>query len=129
MNAHPQSFIDYLYKFNIEAAYYECHEILENYWMIDLDNQNQRKHYWATLIQIAVAVYHYQNNNIKGASGILNRVLENINIEKEHFEKLGINVKELLVIINQQLSNINAGIKYQKIEIPISKQLNILLQD
>jgi uncharacterized protein len=48
--------------------YWECHEALEHVWLEDL-NDPARNVYWA-IIQVAAALYHYENNNLIGVLGL-----------------------------------------------------------
>lgn len=54
-----------------EAKYWECHEELEDHWLEDMGD-NARYVYWA-IIQVATALYHYDNQNLAGAKGMLNK--------------------------------------------------------
>ena len=53
--------------------YWECHEELEVVWLED--RSEVRNVYWA-VIQVAAALVHYQNNNIVGARGMMNKARE-----------------------------------------------------
>lgn len=44
------------------GQYYECHDLLEDIWMEQRSNK-----FLQGLLQMSVALYHYQNGNIKGA--------------------------------------------------------------
>lgn len=54
-----------------EAKYWECHEELEDHWLEDMGD-NARYVYWA-VIQVATALYHYDNDNLAGAKGMINK--------------------------------------------------------
>jgi hypothetical protein len=45
-----------------DRKYYECHELLEEIWMTDRENK-----FLQGLLQMAVAVYHFETGNIRGA--------------------------------------------------------------
>lgn len=53
--------LSYLYYFNVQADYYECHEYGESLWL-----DSGRPVVLKGLIQAAVAIYHLQNGNVKG---------------------------------------------------------------
>jgi hypothetical protein len=53
--------ISYLYYFNIEQDYYECHEYGEHLWL-----ETGRPVVLKGLIQAAVCLYHLRNGNVKG---------------------------------------------------------------
>ena len=50
---------------------WECHEELEDPWVEDAHSA-VRYVYWA-IIQVATAVFHYENANLAGAQGMLNK--------------------------------------------------------
>jgi predicted metal-dependent hydrolase len=50
--------------------YWECHEVLEHHWLSD--RGPIRNIYWA-VIQVAAAMIHYRDNNIVGATGLINK--------------------------------------------------------
>ena len=58
----PQKYIEYLVHFHGDRDYFECHEILEEYWK-KIDNGNKES-IWVGLIQLAVANYHHRRKNL-----------------------------------------------------------------
>jgi len=64
-------YIEFLYYFNMERDYYECHEVLEEYWL------REGKNKWLqSLLQIAVALHHFRNGNINGAIKLFEQALD-----------------------------------------------------
>ncbi len=61
---YPKAYIDYLVEFHATRDYFECHEILEEYWKED--PPKKRKRYWVGFIQLAVALYHHRRQNTAG---------------------------------------------------------------
>ncbi len=59
-----------------EGKYWECHEELEDHWLEDTGD-NARYVYWA-VIQVATALYHYENGNLAGAKGMINKSRDKI---------------------------------------------------
>ncbi|GEK30709.1 hypothetical protein KZO01_10180 [Kurthia zopfii] len=71
---HPMynpSFVQFLTYFNGNKDYFECHEVLEEYWKEIAPRQ--RKHVLVGLIQLATGMYHWRRGNFKGASTILQK--------------------------------------------------------
>jgi uncharacterized protein len=60
--------ISYLYFFNVQQDYYECHEYGEHLWL-----ELGRPEILKGLIQSAVCLYHLHNGNLRGASIMWNR--------------------------------------------------------
>ncbi|MBP1933613.1 DUF309 domain-containing protein [Ammoniphilus resinae] len=64
-------YIEFLYYFNMERDYYECHEVLEEYWL------REGKNKWLqSLLQTAVALHHFRNGNINGAIKLFEQALD-----------------------------------------------------
>lgn len=61
MKKYPKEYYQFFEKFN-QGEYYECHDLLEEIWMTDKQNK-----FLQGMLQVAVAIYHFQNGNIKGA--------------------------------------------------------------
>ena len=61
-----------------EGKYWECHEDLEDPWM-ECNHQPAKYVFWA-VIQVATALYHFENKNLTGASGMLNKAKEKFKI-------------------------------------------------
>jgi uncharacterized protein len=58
---YPQEYYEFFIKFN-EGDYYTCHDLLEELWMTDKGN-----FFLKGLLQMSVAIYHYEYGNVKGA--------------------------------------------------------------
>lgn len=70
---------------------WECHEELEGAWLEDAHSA-VRYVYWA-IIQVATAIFHYQNGNLAGAQGMLHKskekflVIEKNQVQSELLDK------------------------------------------
>ena len=75
---HPQYhtlLIDYCAYFNGNEDYFECHEVLEEYWKTIAPGD--KDHPLVGLIQLATGLYHWRRQNIIGANRILQKALAN----------------------------------------------------
>jgi uncharacterized protein len=81
-------YIDFLYYFNVEQDYYECHEVLEELWL-----EEGREWFYQGLLQVAVGLYHFQNDNLGGAIKMLTAALEKL--EDYPDEWMGIQLEQL----------------------------------
>ncbi|MBM6618702.1 DUF309 domain-containing protein [Bacillus suaedaesalsae] len=63
---YPMEYYEYFIKFN-EGDYYTCHDLLEEMWLTDKDNL-----FLKGLLQMTVAIYHYEYGNVKGARAMMN---------------------------------------------------------
>lgn len=114
---YPQAYLQYLVYFHGNRDYFECHEVLEEYWK-EVDPANRSSH-WVGLIQLAVGLYHYRRNNVQGAGRMLSKALRNLSAKKEEIEKLGLESTALLLILEETMHNINGSVPYKSIDLPI----------
>lgn len=59
-----------------QEKFWECHEFLEDYWM---ESKGLPIHYvyWA-IIQVATSLYHFRNNNMEGATGMIQKAKDKL---------------------------------------------------
>ncbi|WJH34118.1 DUF309 domain-containing protein [Paenibacillus sp. CC-CFT747] len=86
MGHYPEEYRAYLVYFHAERDYFECHEILEEYWKSN--PQDPLAPAWVGLIQLAVGLYHERRSNTSGALKMLNGA--NSRLTEDALEKLGI---------------------------------------
>jgi predicted metal-dependent hydrolase len=67
-------YVQFIYYFNIKRDYYECHEVMEQLWL-----ENARSQYYQGLLQVAVGLYHHQQNNVSGAIKLFTAACEKLN--------------------------------------------------
>jgi uncharacterized protein len=65
MVLYPDEYYEFFILFN-EGDYYTCHDLLEEIWMTDKDN-----YFLKGLLQMTVAIYHYEYGNVKGARAMM----------------------------------------------------------
>lgn len=81
-------YVEYIHYFNQLRDYYECHEVMEEYWLLEGKNKLLQG-----LLQVAVGLYHFRNGNVTGAIKLLEQALAK---QQEHwYGKLGINKEKL----------------------------------
>ncbi len=88
MNYDPL-YIQFLYHFNMDRDYFECHEVMEELWM-----EENRSPLYQGLLQVAVGLYHARNNNTSGAIKLLSQAMSKLEVYPNH--KLGIDMDRLL---------------------------------
>jgi predicted metal-dependent hydrolase len=52
----------FMYYFNVKRDYYECHDVMEELWL-----EERRDKFYQGLLQVAVGLYHFRWNNLKGS--------------------------------------------------------------
>ncbi|MBM7552409.1 DUF309 domain-containing protein [Thalassobacillus pellis] len=118
---YPEAYIDYLAHFNGTKDYFECHEVLEEYWK-DYE-PGVRDSVWVVLIQLAVSIYHYRRGNIAGAAKLLKSSQRKWPKRKEELEKLGLDGKEIEKLFIRLNGNYQEHIPYQAIHLPIKERI------
>lgn len=71
---YPAAYIEYMAHFHGSRDWFECHEIMEEYWKEE--SSEVRKRQWLALVQIAVGLYHERRGNVKGALKMFSSALE-----------------------------------------------------
>ncbi|WP_010274801.1 DUF309 domain-containing protein [Paenibacillus senegalensis] len=92
MRANPKYsplYLAFLYFFNEERDYYECHEVLEELWM-----EEARSPLYQGLLQVAVALYHCRNDNWSGSCKLFAQAIDKL--ERYPSETHGINLDQLV---------------------------------
>ncbi|MEK4200571.1 DUF309 domain-containing protein [Cytobacillus sp. FSL K6-0265] len=118
MTLHSQAFIDYLAHYHGDRDYFECHEILEEYWK-EVDNRNKQS-IWVGLIQIAVANYHHRRGNFHGAKKTLQKAVSILSSYQREVIQLGIDYQQLLNDIHKMQEEIDKGRPYKSYYFPIT---------
>ncbi|MED1204928.1 DUF309 domain-containing protein [Heyndrickxia acidicola] len=126
---YPSEYISYLIHFHGDRDYFECHEILEEYWKES--NDFNRDSVWVGLIQVAVAFYHYRRRNLKGASRLLTRSRNLLSKKEQDIHHLGLDYPKLLNILDVSIAKLSSGQPYKSIDLPIldSKLLQLCLTE
>lgn len=63
---YPEQYYKFFEQFN-KGEYYECHDLLEEIWMED-----KRNKFLQGMLQVAVAIYHFESGNIYGSRALFN---------------------------------------------------------
>ncbi|WP_027416806.1 DUF309 domain-containing protein [Aneurinibacillus terranovensis] len=92
-------YIEYLYYFNIEQDYYECHEVMEEYWL-----NEGRNRLLQALLQVAVGLYHFRNKNVEGAIKLFGSALNKAGDTWEG--ELGIDLAKLFSEVKEYLAKL-----------------------
>ncbi|WCN36371.1 DUF309 domain-containing protein [Aneurinibacillus uraniidurans] len=115
----PKALLDYLVYFHAKRDYFECHEVLEEYWK-SLDS-DQNRDVWVGLIQIAVGLYHQRRGNLAGAKKMLTAALTQL--APTELEQLGFAGDALRNEISKRVLDIEAGMSYTDLNLPLHLEL------
>ncbi|MCS7464432.1 DUF309 domain-containing protein [Paenibacillus doosanensis] len=117
MSAYPEAYIDYLIYFHAERDFFECHEVMEEFWK-ERPGDPLASCY-VGLIQVAVGLYHQRRNNLIGASKMLGSALNQLT--DEGMAALGIAADLMRSRLKERLAQIaSAGTAYEDLDLPLS---------
>ena len=89
--------IQYLYEFHMTRDYYACHDYLEEMWF---EYGNPQNHLLMAFIQLAVALYHYRADNLRGARLLIDKAATIFELNNDQIEGYGINQEHLFIVLN-----------------------------
>lgn len=123
---HPL-FIDYCAYFNGNNDYFECHEVLEEYWKEIAPKE--KLHPLVGYVQLATGMYHWRRGNVTGAARMTEKAILNfeLNRNSEFFEYIPFD--QLHQIMKNQLQKMQAKEPFAHFALPITdRQLQELVQ-
>ncbi|WP_062046684.1 DUF309 domain-containing protein [Bacillus sp. JCM 19034] len=100
---YPNQYLDYLIHYHIQRDYFECHEILEEYWK--KVTRPLEHNQWVALIQLAVGNYHHRRGNVTGANRMYHKSITLISKYKDEINELGLEVDQLLIKVEKLLKS------------------------
>lgn len=110
---YPKAYLDYLVYFHGPRDFFECHEILEEFWK----SRQGLEYIWVGLIQIAVALYHYRRGNRMGATKMMESAIRNL--EENPVTTIGIDQEQLLSQMREIIKRCDLDLPYIDINLPI----------
>ncbi|SDN84331.1 hypothetical protein SAMN04487897_105121 [Paenibacillus sp. yr247] len=117
MEQYPEAYTNYLLYFHAHRDYFECHEVMEEFWKEHPGDERSRT--YVALIQIAVGMYHIRRGNRTGAVKMLQSAEKNA--QAAHVSSLGLDAVKLQELINQTWNQIERdGYRYEDINLPIT---------
>ncbi|KOS69279.1 hypothetical protein AEA09_12415 [Lysinibacillus contaminans] len=125
---HPQHhtlFIDYCAYFNGNEDFFECHEVLEEYWK-DIA-PGDKNHPLVGLVQLATGLYHWRRGNQAGATRILQKALKNFELNKNSEFYEAIDYESLLTHTKIAIKRTQAGDTFHAFTLPIVCEIQPLV--
>lgn len=101
---YPKEYIQFLAHFHGDRDYFECHELLEDYWK-KTDSGNKDS-IWVGLILVAVSSYHHRRSNFIGAKRTLEKAMHIFEFQADSLTKLGLDKIHLVHFLKGRLSDI-----------------------
>lgn len=115
---YPEQYIQFLAHFNGDRDYFECHEILEEYWKESTDRS--KNSIWVGFILLAVSRYHHRRSNYNGAKRTLEKAIKIFSLHEREPILLGLNVDIFFPMLSKLLVQAVQEKRYQSITLPIS---------
>ncbi|EJS70923.1 DUF309 domain-containing protein [Bacillus cereus] len=115
---YPTEYIQFLIHFHGDYDYFECHEILEEYWKTK--PRGNRDNYLVGLIQIAVSLYHQRRSNWNGAEKMMKSAITLLEKNSIPLLRLGIDQTQLLFLLNKRLQSIHKKESFTPLFLPLS---------
>ena len=105
LSHYPAEYYEFFISFN-EGDYYTCHDLLEEMWMTDKGN-----YFLKGLLQMSVAIYHYEYGNVVGARLMMKVAYEYLDSYRPKYwgldvEKLHQFISQCITIIPQHIDRI-----------------------
>lgn len=116
----PEAITEFLIHFHGDRDWFECHEILEEYWKNKTDAAEAEAATLVGLIQVAVGLYHHRRGNRAGAIKMLRGSLARL--DKLELEALGLRADELKAQVAaraEQLEN-GGGEPFADLDLPFA---------
>ncbi|AHD06515.1 DUF309 domain-containing protein [Paenibacillus larvae] len=121
------AYINFLIHFHTDRDYFECHEILEEYWKAHPEHPLSRS--FVLLIQIAVAQYHERRGNRRGALKMLQSA--DMYFHPEQISELGLDPERLREELEERKKDLaRDGRPFTDLNLPIrDPALSLLCQE
>jgi uncharacterized protein len=118
---YPEEYIQFLVHFNSDRDYFECHEILEEYWK--KSNDRSKDSIWVGFILLAVSRYHHRRRNFKGAKRTLEKAITILSSQDGEPNIKGLDARALFPLLSNLLAQINKEECYQSMNLPVIDSL------
>ncbi|QPC46747.1 DUF309 domain-containing protein [Mangrovibacillus cuniculi] len=117
MTNYPTEYIEFLAEFHGSRDYFECHEVLEEYWK-EVE-PGKKDSVWVSLIQLAVALYHERRHNWNGAKKMINQAYLIATRQEEELKRLSLHSEDFLPFAQMLRERINKEEGYYPVNLPI----------
>ncbi|EPD53213.1 DUF309 domain-containing protein [Paenisporosarcina sp. FSL H8-0542] len=124
---HPL-FVQFVIYFNEHEDFFECHEVLEEYWKEIAPKD--KTHPLTAWILLSTGMYHWRRGNFNGAKRSLAKSYDRFHLNGTSAFYEGINFSRLIVNLEQSLESIENNTSFQpfKIQVDSSELSSAILQ-
>nr|WP_153732181.1 DUF309 domain-containing protein [Sporosarcina obsidiansis] len=119
---HPL-FLQFIVYFNDNQDYFECHEVLEEYWK--MQNNFSKEHPLTGFILMATGLYHWRRGNVTGATRSLKKALlrfQQIPVQYNVYKE-EVNIDQIIEHVKKSLDYIQSDTCFTSFLLPISSSL------
>ncbi|MFC6332193.1 DUF309 domain-containing protein [Paenibacillus septentrionalis] len=113
----PEAYIEYLIEFHATRDFFECHELLEEYWKEH--PSDGLSELWVMCIQIAVGQYHERRQNRRGAELMYQSALGKLIRHLSMPNQLGLDMPSLQKLLEQHIAACKQQQPYLDMMLPI----------
>ena len=107
---HHPLFVQFMVYFNNNQDYFECHEVLEEYWKSI--PHSDKNHPLTAYILLATGMYHWRRDNLAGAIRTLRKAEKKIAaFPVEYVEE--INFQQLLANVQHSVELVEKGLPFE----------------
>ncbi|KAB2333739.1 DUF309 domain-containing protein [Bacillus mesophilum] len=114
---YPLEYIKFIVHFHGDRDYFECHEILEEYWKQTEDYH--KNSIWVGFILFAVSCYHHRRLNYHGAERTLKKALDIFYNKREKLTDLGLQTNVFIADLQKKYTEIENRQPYESYNMPI----------
>ncbi|WP_240633057.1 DUF309 domain-containing protein [Paenibacillus montanisoli] len=115
---YPAAYESFLYEFHATRDYFECHELLEEYWKEHPGDPLGPT--WVGLIQLAVGSYHHRRKNYRGALKMMRHCRQRLTSER--LRELGLEGAALLALAEERIAALERMEPFEDIDLPFADQ-------
>ncbi|UZJ80776.1 DUF309 domain-containing protein [Fictibacillus sp. KU28468] len=115
---YPEAYIEYLAYFHGSRDFFECHEVLEEHWK----SEGQQNGVWVGLIQVAVSLYHQRRGNDIGALRMMKSAIGKLSAHKKDLTRLGLDGTALLERLMIRLDEIECRKPFTDLNLPVADE-------
>lgn len=119
---HHPLFCKFIVYFNENQDYFECHEVLEEYWK-SIQDYN-KEHPLTAFIMLATGMYHWRRGNLNGAYRTIlkaeRKMLDFASYDELYIEEIA--YQSCLEDVHQALERIKSGLDFVPFKIAVSSE-------
>jgi predicted metal-dependent hydrolase len=123
---HPL-FLQFVLYFNEHQDYFECHEVLEEYWKSV--SPNDKSHALTAWILLSTGMYHWRRGNLMGAERSLQNAQKRFAMHPESEYYTGIHMEDMLSHLKDSIEMIHVSKEFKPFTLTIlSHEFKLLVQ-